>query len=187
MRWLIVLNGLVMNESYIRYWTNSASTTSCEGMHSLRGGVKKKMVLLGGAHHKVATPLPQLWWKYQFFLSKIFFLLRIPWNGKKLSDLKVKFPPPLPTSIMQGYILCISPPPLRGINFFPHNLRPQKFLTQKDEFLHRLPVWRVCKDRTHTVNDYYLLKLKIKIKILKHSTLKDEFFPSSPLPASPQP
>ena len=54
------------------------------------------------------------------------------------------------------------------------------------------PVWRVCKNRTHTVNDdYQLLELKIeKRKIIfffyyfSHPLI---FFPSSPIPASPQP
>ena len=54
------------------------------------------------------------------------------------------------------------------------------------------PVWRVCKDRTHTVNDdYHLLKLKIK-KGENHFLLfsfphPQIFFPRSPLLASPQP
>ena len=40
----------------------------------LRGGVKK-VILLGGAHHKVAypPPLPQLWSKYHFLVGKYFF------------------------------------------------------------------------------------------------------------------
>ena len=53
-----------------------------------RGGVKKKLVLLGGAHHKVATPLPQLWWKYNFFLSKFFLCLESPETEKKLIRLE---------------------------------------------------------------------------------------------------
>ena len=44
-----------------------------------------------------APPLPQLWWKYQFFLSKIFFMLRIPWNEKKIDQTwKWNFYPPPP-------------------------------------------------------------------------------------------
>ena len=38
----------------------------------VRGGIKK-VVLLGGAHHKVAYPPPQLWSKYHFFGGGIFF------------------------------------------------------------------------------------------------------------------
>ena len=59
---------------------------------------KKKLVLLGGRDQKMATPppLPQLWSKYKFFLSKNFFLLTIPWNGKKnYQTWKWNFYPPL--------------------------------------------------------------------------------------------
>ena len=57
---------------------------------------KKKLVLLGGAHHKVATPPPPpVVVKVPIFFVENFFLLRIPWNGKKIYQTwKWNFYPP---------------------------------------------------------------------------------------------
>ena len=68
----------------------------------LRGGVKKKNLYFW----VVATrkwrppPLPQLWSKYKFFLSKFFFMPTIPWNEKKIDQTwKWNFYPPPPPNL----------------------------------------------------------------------------------------
>ena len=57
---------------------------------------KKKLVLLGGPNHKVATPppLPVVVEVQVFFVEKFFFAYNPLKRKKKLSDLKVKFLPP---------------------------------------------------------------------------------------------
>ena len=61
------------------------------------GAASKKVVLLGCAHHKVATPPPPpVVVKVPLFFVENFFMLKSPETEKKLSDLKVKFPPPPP-------------------------------------------------------------------------------------------
>ena len=50
----------------------------------LRGGVKNKVVLLGGAHHKVASPVVV---KVPLLLWEIFYLLRIPGYGKIIEQI----------------------------------------------------------------------------------------------------
>ena len=63
----------------------------------LRGGVKKKkLVLLGGAHHKVATPpSPSCGEGTNFFCRKIFLSLESPETGKKFIRLESEIFTPL--------------------------------------------------------------------------------------------
>ena len=47
--------------------------SAAEKEFCIRGGVKKKLVVLGGAHNKVAyPPPPQLWSNYHFFVGFFF-------------------------------------------------------------------------------------------------------------------
>ena len=78
-------------------------------------------------------------WMFGVTLWEMFTFGEEPWIGLNGSQILKKIdrdgerlhqPPAVSDyTFKQGYILCISiifsPPPLRGINFFPHNLRPR--------------------------------------------------------------
>ena len=64
---------------------------------SLGAASKKKTCTFGWSRPQNGDPppLPQLWSKYKFFLSKFFFMPTIPWNEKKIDQTwKWNFYPP---------------------------------------------------------------------------------------------